>query len=212
MKRNARLVPVTAVALLLACAASHAQQVYRSIGPDGKVTFSDRPPAAGAAAPVAGLEPTGSANAALPYELQQAVSRYPVVLYTAAQDCAPCSAAKTLLQQRGVPFSERTIATPEDSDALQKISGRTDVPFATVGGQHLQGFSSTEWTQYLDAAGYPRQSQLPPNYRAAAARPLVEVKHGPATAATSAAQRPAARPPRPQVPNGDPNNPAGIRF
>lgn len=25
-------------------AASHAQQIYRSVGPDGKVTFSDQPP------------------------------------------------------------------------------------------------------------------------------------------------------------------------
>jgi hypothetical protein len=30
--------------LLLAALSLHAQQVYRIVGPDGKVTFSDKPP------------------------------------------------------------------------------------------------------------------------------------------------------------------------
>ena len=72
-----------------------------------------------------------------------------------------------------------------------------------------------EWGQFLDAAGYPKTSQLPPGYRAAPPVPLVAVqapapRPAPATAAPApAAAAPAAPPP---VTGPTPDNPAGIRF
>ena len=92
--------PLTApllVSLLmtLACASAQAQGVYRIVGPDGKVTFSDRPPADGAAQPAragAAAAPAPAANGNLPYELRQVASRFPVTLYT-GNDCAPCTSA-----------------------------------------------------------------------------------------------------------------------
>ena len=71
------------------------------------------------------------------------------------------------------------MASNEDLDALKKLSGGTNLPFGTIGGQQLVGYSETEWVQYLDAAGYPKQSQLPSNYRRSAAAPLVAVKPAP---------------------------------
>ena len=143
--------------------------------------------------------------------------RFPVTLYTGS-DCTPCVAARNLLTSRGVPFTERTVNSNEDIAALQRLSGATSLPFCTIGGQQLSGFSAEEWTQYLDAAGYPKQSQLPPNYRAPAATPLVAVKAAePATAAASAAAPTRAPDPRPRpaAPANEgptPSNPAGIRF
>lgn len=203
--------PVAAMlaSLALAGTAAHAQQVYRIVGPDGKVTFSDR-------APDTQLAPTATrgggapaADAALPYELRQVATRYPVTLYT-SNDCQPCNSARNLLIGRGVPFSERTITTSEDVEAFKRISGGTSLPFGTIGGQQLQGFSDAEWTQYLDLAGYPKQSQLPANYRRPAATPLVAVveKKAPAT-------EPEARPQPESAPAGPaktPANPAGIVF
>ena len=189
--------------LALAGTAAHAQQVYRIVGPDGKVTFSDR-------APDTQLAPTTTrgggapgADAALPYELRQVATRYPVTLYT-SNDCQPCNSARNLLIGRGVPFSERTITTSEDVEAFKRLSGGTSLPFGTIGAQQLQGFSDAEWTQYLDLAGYPKQSQLPANYRRPAATPLVAVveKKAPATEPESA----------PAAPTKTPANPAGIVF
>ena len=40
------------------------------------------------------------------------------------------------------------------------------------GGQQLKGYSDLEWKQYLDAAGYPKSSQLPSGYRNPPAAPL----------------------------------------
>ena len=203
--------------LMLACASAQAQGVYRIVGPDGKVSFSDRPPP-DAPAPQATRNATTAAagansNDALPYDLKQIVARFPVTLYTGS-DCAPCTSARNLLVSRGVPFTERTVSTNEDIDALQRLSGSSSLPFGTIGGQQLAGFSDTEWMQYLDAAGYPKQSQLPSNYRRPAAAPLVAVK----AAVPAAAPKPAApaaqreRPPAPVNDGPTPSNPAGIRF
>ncbi|MES2187592.1 MAG: glutaredoxin family protein [Pseudomonadota bacterium] len=203
---------VLAALLTLAAGGVQAQQVFRIVGPDGKVTFSDRPPETTGKAPAVSAtgRQTGAAAApqqTLPYALQAVVQRYPVTLYT-APDCGPCGSARALLQGRGVPFAERTVTSSSDADALKRISGDSSVPFGTIGGQFLRGYSDAEWTQFLDAAGYPRQSVLPPNYRPAPATPLVAVQQA-APAAAPEAPAPAARP---AAPARAPANPAGIQF
>ncbi len=210
------------VPLLLAAVAAGtpAQTVYRIVGPDGRVTFSDRPPtepqAQAQPAKVGGAGPDDDGNAALPYALREVAVRYPVTLYSSS-NCAPCDSARQLLQARGIPFTEYTVGSAEDIEALQKLSGQNSLPFATIGRQHLLGYAEAEWTQYLDAAGYPKTSQLPPNYHRPPPKPLVArtaaEPAAPAAAAASAASAPSARPSAaPQRPTKNSDNPAGIRF
>jgi glutaredoxin len=151
-----------------------AQSVYRMVGPDGRVTFSDKPAPQSTSKPM-DLRSGSSApdNANLPYELRQAVSQFPVALYS-TRNCGLCDAGRRLLQGRGVPFTEKTVSTAQDLEALQKLGGGNSLPFLTIGQQHIQGYSEFEWQQYLSAAGYPEQSKLPANYRRVAASPLVE--------------------------------------
>lgn len=212
-----KLVTAGTVAIAASCmlaTVAHAQQVYRIIGPDGKVTFSDKPPPAATAARVttAGSgSSAGSGGSALPFELRQIVSKYPVTLYTSTA-CGPCGSARNMLNARGVPFTERTVNTPADAQALQRISGDNALPFATIGGQQLKGYSDAEWTQFLNAAGYPATSALPSGYRQAAATPLVVVAVQPAAATTAGAGNPEAeRPAAPPI-QPPPSNPAGIKF
>lgn len=214
--------PVLASLLMaLACAGAHAQNVYRIVGPDGKVTFSDRPPADGTAqtARTTGAEPAAGDDA-LPFQLRQVAGRFPVTLYT-GNDCTPCTVARSYLSSRGVPFTERTVTSNEDIAAFQRLSGGSSLPFGTIGAQQLIGFSQAEWSQYLDAAGYPKQSQLPRNYRAPAPTALVAAKPADTAAAPAAASAPAAaaresapraRPPAPVNQGPTPSNPAGITF
>jgi glutaredoxin len=209
-----RMLPLTV--LLVTLSFAHAQSVYRIVGPDGKVTFSDRPPAAGKDTP-AGTKVTsgGTTNPALPYELKLTVAKFPITLYTST-NCNPCANVKALLNQRGVPYTEKSIATNEDLAALQKLSGDTQLPFGTIGSQQIKGFSSLEWAQYLDAAGYPTRSQLPQGYRNPEPSPLIAMAKpaAPAASAPEAIRTPTSRAPvtpRPQA--IDPkSNPAGIRF
>lgn len=207
--------PGAVAALLLAALSLHAQQVYRIVGPDGKVTFSDQPPQAASAgrttSGVPGAAPSSAGAAGLPYELRQVTQRYPVTLYTAS-NCVPCIAARSFLTARGVPFAERTISTPEDAEALQRLSGATSLPFMTLGTQRLKGFSDAEWSQFLTAAGYPQTSQLPGNWRNPPAAPLVAAQK-PAAPASQPEAAPAQQTTTTAPDAGPaPANPAGIRF
>jgi len=191
-----------------------AQQIFKIVGPDGRITFSDRAPADPSAkaseAQVVNINSGPTNIAALPFELRQAAARYPVTLYT-APGCITCAQGRTLLTSRGIPFSERTISKPEDADALQRLTGANSVPVLTIGAQQLKGYSDSEWSQFLDAAGYPKTSQLPPSYVPAPASPLVALDQQSQPAAAPAQPtrpaRPAAKPAEPP-----PDNPAGIQF
>lgn len=202
-----------AVVATMATLNAHAQTVYRIVGPDGKITFSDKPPISGEKVTATGSngKPVELGAAAMPFELRQIVNRYPVTLYTAT-NCSPCGSGRALLSGRGVPFTERTVNTSEDGEALQRLSGENSLPFLTIGGQKIKGFSDTEWTQFLDAAGYPSSSKLPGNYRSPAATPLVAVQK-PSAPATPAADTSARAPMAEQAPAVDTgSNPAGIKF
>lgn len=176
-----------------AATAMPAAALYKVVGPDGKVTYTDRPPAAAAGriSPVNSRTGTAEAGAVLPLELRQAASRFPVTLYTLPSACEPCDEARALLRKRGVPHVERQVLGVEDGDALQKLTGGRETPVLTVGGQQLKGLAPETWHTYLDLAGYPRESRLPTGYAFAAPQPLTE-RPAAAPAPAPAAERPAA--------------------
>ena len=204
-----RLVP----ALALACFALPGHALYKVVGPDGTVTYTDRPPpaATGRPAPVGARTeaPAGDAPLAnLPLELRQVSTRYPVTLYTGA-DCAPCETGRRLLSARGVPFAERRVSSEEDAEALNRLTGGRSIPTLMIGTQALRGFADSDWHSYLDAAGYPRESRLPRGYQQPAATPLVQRQ----AEAAAPQERPAApAPAEPAPPPPAPPAPAGIRF
>lgn len=204
-----------------------AQPVYKIVGPDGRISFSDRP-APHEKAEIAGSATVGkstSARQSLPFELQQVVNKYPVTLYT-TNNCAPCSSGRALLSRRGVPYTEKTVNTNEDVKAFSQISKDTSMPLLTIGGQQVLGFSEAEWGQYLDSAGYPKKSVLPSSYRHPAPEPMAPLPLASETTATdpqsagttgAAADGDAATstrkvPPPPPKPQDRTSNPAGIRF
>jgi glutaredoxin len=123
-----------------------------------------------------------SAPAPLPYALQQAVKNFPVTLYT-AQSCDPCDRARELLDKRGVPYKDVTVADKEGVEKLKSLAGTGGVPVMTVGREtYGKGFSSETYSAALDAAGYPATSQLPAGVQARQSVKPAE-KPAPATAA-----------------------------
>ncbi|MFM9923292.1 glutaredoxin family protein [Variovorax sp. H27-G14] len=204
---------LTGLALLLVATGAMAQPVYRQVDKNGKVSFSDRAPTA-SSEPATGRQGESgslgsSTGAGLPYELRQVTQRYPVTLYT-SEECGACSAARTLLVTRGIPFDERTVKSNADVDALQRLSSQSSVPLLTIGSQQLKGYSDAEWSQYLDAAGYPKSNSLPAGYRNGPARPLVAQQTAPAPRAPAAPAAQTAPPAASSEPG--PSNPAGIKF
>ena len=206
-----------AALVALAVPAAQAQALYRIVGPDGRVTYTDRPPAgtAGtpAAAPASGaagpnLGTDVRAMADWPAALRQAAMRFPVTLF-AAQGCAPCDEARRMLQRRGVPYTEKLVRTEEDAQRLEALTGGRLVPAATIGRQAVSGFQEQDWQSWLDTAGYPRTRVLPPSWQPAPPAPLVP--RPAAAAAAPVASQPAPRPSA--LPATDPGpGPGGIRF
>ena len=195
--------------LLLLTALAQAQ--YKVVLPDGSVTYTDRPPVASNAR-ITALARSGSRGGAvdisLPAELRSAVQRYPVTLYTST-DCTPCDSGRRLLQQRGVPYNERRVTTEDDAAALARLVGGRTVPALTIGAQPLRGLSESDWSNYLDVAGYPRENKLPRGWQAPEPTALVD-RSTPAARASAPAPTPAAEP-RAAEPSEPP--PSGtIRF
>jgi glutaredoxin len=186
------------------------QAQYKVVGPDGKVTYTDRPPAGGGSkiTSISSRGMTGGqVDVALPLELRQPAARYPVTLYTMTGACGPCDAARQLLRQRGVPYAEKQVQSAEDGEALERLVGSRDVPALAIGTQTMRGLAPEVWGSYLDAAGYPRESRLPPSYQYAAATPIVERREAVKPAAAAASAAAPADAPAPAAPT-----PGGIKF
>jgi glutaredoxin len=197
----------TQAVFMLAAGHLYAQQVYKSVDKNGRVTYSEVPPLPGSGDK---LTADSASSGSLPYALQQVVSRYPVTLYTTAE-CSPCINARLMLTQRGVPFTERTVSSDDDIAAYKRLNSENNFPLVTIATQQLKGYEEGEWTKYLDAAGYPKSSTLPRSYRNAEATSLTPKK----AAEKEVAEKPApTRPARAAAPaSQDPNNnPAGIKF
>lgn len=194
--------PMMLVAVMAIGASMPAWALYKVVGPDGKVTYTDRPPT-GEFSPSRGGPESHASTAGLPYELQQAVSKHPVTLYT-SDNCGACDEGRALLTQRGVPFTEKTVNTPTDVAAYKAQESQARLPLLKIGAKRLVGLQRKDWNAYLDAAGYPEQSRLPAGYRQPAASSMVPV--GTASGEGRTATEPSTSPTTPVVP------PRGIRF
>jgi len=203
------------VALVLAAASLPCAAQFKIVDADGRVTYTDRPPAISSGTRITKVRRDGvvgteaAAPIPLPLELRQVAARFPVTLY-ATTDCAPCDSGRRLLRARGIPHSERSIADDVDADALLRLSNGRTVPTLTVGAQVLRGFAESDWQSTLDLAGYPRESKLPRDYPHAAATPLVPRPSEPAPSPIAAAERP-AEPPTPAPVESAASEPS-IRF
>jgi glutaredoxin len=191
------------VALAAARAAAPTWAQYKIVGPDGSVTYTDRPPPPATPGNVVDMGRRGPdaapspAAPALPAELQRISARYPVVIYV-GENCAPCDSGRALLRQRGVPYSERMVVSADDADALVQRTGARSLPALSVGAQVVRGYSEVDWVAYLDAAGYPRESRLPAGWAPPPATPLAARSPPPVAPpprATAAAPPPSLPPP-----------------
>jgi glutaredoxin len=208
-----------AATLLLALAAGPAAAQYKWTGPDGKVVYGDRPPAAVSnAKPVTTNVGMPPAAPALPWSLQQVADRYPVTLY-ASPDCGPCDIGRKHLQTRGIPYIEKMLTKHADFEAFKALGfTETLLPAMTVGRQRSIGFNAGAWNALLDAAGYPASSALPRGWKPAEAQPMVAGVRASAPeelpANTAAAQRQADAAQIPPAPIDPPQPPApgALRF
>jgi glutaredoxin len=152
--------------LLALSTASAAANMYRWVDKDGKVHYTDHPPAPGQAAQVEEKHSVtlGVPTASLPATVRQAMTDYPVTLFTQRSCGEYCQTGRDLLKQRGIPFTEKNVETDNDIAALRALVGsdqKLSVPVIRVGSQVVEGFNSGRWNNLLDAAGYPKAPAKP---------------------------------------------------
>jgi glutaredoxin len=147
-----------AFALLAALIAGSASaQLYRWVDAEGKVHYTDQPPAN--AKNVETHKTTANVvSSTTPFAVQQATKNFPVKIYTGTNCGSPCSDARDLLAKRGVPFTEVSVTQPAQLDELKKVSGGDEVPIVLVGRAVLKGFEPGSLTAALDNAGYPKNA------------------------------------------------------
>jgi glutaredoxin len=154
MNPNARSIAVLFAASLLAIAAASAQTVYKSVGPDGKIVYSDHAPTTGRLEKTMKFELASSAlPASAASYMEQFRKTHPagaapaaagkgVTLYSAVW-CGYCKQAKAWLGARGVAYNNVDIDAPGGMAALAQASGgSTGVPVLVVDGKKMTGFSS----------------------------------------------------------------------
>jgi len=160
-----------AVALCVATFGASAQ-LYRWTDEKGRVHITDTPPPASAKGVKKSTPQGGPGEAAAPqpsgpepFALQQARKNFPVTLYT-VPECEACTAARSLLNKRGIPFKEVSVTDPAVQDEFKKTIGGNTVPAMMVGSTVQKGFEETSYQRLLDAAGYPSTGTLPPRNQA----------------------------------------------
>jgi len=164
MKLAASMLSIAGLATCLLATTSVYAQLYKSIGPNGKITYSDTPPKSGTVIDKASLANYSDSDVSeLPYELAQAKKDSPVTLYTSSK-CIPCDDGRKLLNTRGVPFSEKTVSSNDDIARLKEVGGETQLPLLLIGRSKESGFEAGAWNAALSAAGYPPNNQLPKSY------------------------------------------------
>jgi len=205
-RRLTRFAGLVVGAVLLGAWSSASWALYKQVGPDGRVTYTDRPSQSDAK-PLRTREASSAPAdlSKLPFELRQAAERFPVVLY-AGKDCSPCNSARDWLKAHGIPFQEWAVNTREDTEAFKKLDGGNQLPVLRIGSQRLLGFRSQEWGNYLDLAGYPKANKLPADFEWPEPQALAPKPNKPAEAAP-----PAANPSAPATP-ADGAAPSGFRF
>jgi glutaredoxin len=174
---------------LSAVAAGAGQQMYRWTGADGRVYYTDKAPPADAKAVERKKLGDRAGTGPLPYALLQATKAFPVTLFTT--DCGDaCDAARKLLERRGIPHAEKNARDEPVQAELKKLTGvdEIDVPLLVVGKTIVRGWEEAQWNAALDAANYPKTSQLP---KSRAPKPAAKPK---ADDAKPAAPAPAATP------------------
>jgi len=141
---------------------AHAQALYKSIGKDGVVTYSDYPPADGKIEKVLTLVnlprselPAPTASRIEQLRKSQAIgadatsepaSR--VRIFTATW-CGYCKRAKAYLNGHNIAYDELDIETPEGLKAYAQAGGGRGVPWLIAGNQHVLGFSERAYESVL---------------------------------------------------------------
>ncbi|MDY7538124.1 glutaredoxin family protein [Undibacterium sp. RTI2.1] len=203
-----RLLLISTVLGVFAMGSAQAQ-LYKWVGADGKVTYSDVPPPPSVKQVQTRSLDSGEPASNLPPELGAAAAKNPVTLYT-GPDCSPCNEGRAFLKGSGIPFKEKTVKSDDDVKKLKEVSGDTQLPVLVINSSKFRGLDTSEWRTALSSAGYPETDKLPKDFKysaaeAAAPTPAAKPKDAANNGNSSKARQK-------NLPPANTNNEGGFRF
>lgn len=162
---------VLAVGLACATLTAGAATLYKWVDKDGKVTYQDQPPPAGASrVEEREIKDVGTDESETIAEIAK---KFPVVIYTIPK-CSSCDLVRGYLQKRLIPFTEKNVALGNlaNQKEMQDKVGDVIVPTILVGTKIMKGgYIESLLEGELDAAGYPNLKKPAPPAADAAAPP-----------------------------------------
>jgi glutaredoxin len=160
--------PSTAVCILslVLAASAAAETVYKVVGPDGEISYSDKPPS-DRARPTNTLEFRNLPSSPLPVEVLRfreqleksaesriSAARAPragdVALFTASW-CGHCKRAKAHLAASQIAYIEYDIESVEGMRAFIGAGGSGGVPLLVAGERRIQGYSAPAYDRLAAA-------------------------------------------------------------
>jgi glutaredoxin len=150
---------------LMATTSGDADTIYKSVGPDGKVIYSDRPAAGGR------LQKTLEYRDLPASPLPESVRRYREELEAGVDErlsgqasdgstarlftatwCGYCRKARRHLAGRGIAFRELDIESPDGMRAYTSVGG-SGVPVLIWKDQRIDGYSPDAYDAFADSVG-----------------------------------------------------------
>lgn len=124
-------------------------ELYKWVDEDGNVTYQDRPPP-DESGQVQTFEQSSSQSpegAAFP---DVAVTLYSI------EECDACDLVRKLLNERGLPFTEKDADNDAEIQAeLKEAAGTLSVPVLVIGDEALTGYNKALILNELEEAGFP---------------------------------------------------------
>ena len=138
---------VMLLVLAVTASSSHAATLYKSVAPDGTISYTDQPPASGKVAktfdfanlPATPLPPS-SVTAREPSAAKANVAGSEPKLFW-AKWCPYCRQAEAYLTTNGIAFQKLDVDTAEGKQALAQLGGGKGIPVIVSKGQTVRGYS-----------------------------------------------------------------------
>ena len=128
-----------------------ADQLYKWVDSQGRVTYQNTPPPGNATDVVkSGLTASPEDNTVV----EESFETDPIKFYT-KPECATCEQARSYFEEMEIPFEEINISEDEaQAEKMQKNFGHNNVPTVKVGNKSITGYEKNTMAKILKDAGY----------------------------------------------------------